>query len=82
MLKIGVQLKASLCLDFRGEENITHLQFSDDFILYSSTRVVDIVVIKRILGFLRSFLSCLKINLGKSLLVGIGELRCGDAAAS
>ena len=50
---------------------ITHLQFADDIILFSSTRREDILALKRILRCFQ-LVSNLKINISKSLLVGIG----------
>lgn len=51
-------------------EAITHLSFADDTILLSSTRWEEIEVFERILRCF-AFVSGLKINLSKSLLVGV-----------
>lgn len=51
-------------------EAITHLSFEDDTILLSSTRWEEIEVFERILRCF-AFVSGLKINLSKSLLVGV-----------
>ena len=56
----------------RGSEAITHLQFADDTILFSSSRWEEIVVLKKILRCFE-LASGLKNNLQKSTLVG-GEL--------
>ena len=54
-----------------GAEIITHLQFADDTIIFSSSRWEEIVVLKRILRcFELSFE--LRMNLSKCMLVGIG----------
>ena len=53
----------------RMVEAITHLQFADDTILFSSTRWEEVVVLKRILRYFE-LCSGLKINLSKSLMVG------------
>ena len=52
-------------------EAITRLQFADDTILFNSTRWEEVVALKRIL---RHFELCLglKINLSRSLIVGVG----------
>lgn len=45
---------------------VTHIQFADDMILFTSTRWNEIVTLKRILRCVQIILS-LKINLSKSL---------------
>lgn len=52
-------------------EAITHLQFADDMILFSSARWDEVVVLKRILRCFELILG-LKINLAKSMVVGVG----------
>ena len=54
-----------------GGETVTHLQFADDTILFCSSNQEEVVNLKQVL---RCFQLCsgLKINLSKSLLVGVG----------
>lgn len=54
-----------------GGEMVTHLQFADDMILFTSTNWDEIVTLKRILRCFQ-MVSGLKINLSKSYLVGVG----------
>ena len=54
-------------------EVITHLQFADDTILFNSSRRDEIPAFKRILRCFQ-LVSGLKINISKSILVGIGCL--------
>ena len=56
----------------RDGEAITHLQFADDTIRFSSSNWDEIVLIKRILRCFE-LASGLKVNLHKSILMG-GEL--------
>ena len=51
--------------------DVTHLQFADDTIFFSSSRWEEIVALKRILRCLQ-IVSGLKINLSKSFVVGVG----------
>lgn len=51
-------------------EVITHLQFADDTILFSSTRREEILALKRILRCFQ-LVSGLKVNISKSMLVGV-----------
>ena len=55
----------------RNGEVITHLQFADDTILFSSTKREEIMALKRILRCFQ-LVSGLKVNIFKSLLVGVG----------
>lgn len=57
----------------KGVEAITHLQFANDTILFSSTRWEEVVVLKRILRCFELY-SSLKINLSKSLMMGVGTM--------
>lgn len=55
----------------RNWEAISHLQFADDTILFSSTSNEKILALKGILRYFQLIFG-LKINISKSLLVGIG----------
>ena len=55
----------------RSGEVITHLQFADDTVLFSSSRRDEILALRRILRCFQ-LVSGLKINISKSMLVGIG----------
>lgn len=55
----------------RCKEVITHLQFADDTILFSSAKREEILAIKRILQCFQ-LVPGLKINISKNLLVGVG----------
>lgn len=55
----------------RGEEAIAYLQFANNTIIFSSSRWEDVVVLKRILTCFELVFG-LKINLAKSMLVGVG----------
>lgn len=57
----------------KGDEAITHLQSANDTILFSSTSLEEVLVLKRILRF-SELSSRLKINLAKSVLVVVGCL--------
>ena len=50
---------------------ITHLQFVDDTILFSSTRKEEILALKRILHCFQ-LVSGLKVHISMSLMVGVG----------
>lgn len=58
----------------KGVEAITHLQFANDTILFSSTSLEEVLVLKRILRCFE-LSSRLKINLAKSVVVVVG---CSD----
>lgn len=53
-------------------EAISHLQFADDAILFSSAKREEILALKRILRCFQ-LVSGLKVDISKSLLVGIGS---------
>ena len=55
----------------RSGEVITHLQFTDDAILFSFTRRDEILGLRIILCCFQ-LVSGLKINISKSMLVGVG----------
>lgn len=54
----------------RGEEAITHLQFVDDTILFSSSKWEEVVMLRTILRCFQ-IVSRLKINPSKSMLAGV-----------
>ena len=55
----------------RSGGTITHFQFADDTILFSSTKPTEILTLRRILRCFQ-LVSGLKINISKSMRVGIG----------
>lgn len=55
----------------RGKEAVTHLKFANNTILFCFTRWEEVTILKRILRCFE-FVSGLKINLAKSMLMGVG----------